>query len=183
MIELVPADEDDVAFLSLAQRIMNGALAALETREVFLVHVDNWFDFKWLYWGSSKGEGLRISPFTPNRVRSEKRFVWELDHSAWTSVALPKPLHFWQPGRRTPFLRRFSTDAAFIWYSGRTATNKVGSLMLYLSDANDYAWYASLKRDAHWSVDDEYQITRRDLSSFEDRGRQLELAQGAEAAT
>jgi hypothetical protein len=74
VIELVPAGHDDVAFLSLAQRIMKGAIAELEMREVFLVHVDNRFDHKWLGWWSRKEEELRIPTFTPNRVCSEKHF-------------------------------------------------------------------------------------------------------------
>jgi hypothetical protein len=48
MIELVPAEYDDLGFLSLARRIINGAIVELRMREVFLVHVDNWFDHKWL---------------------------------------------------------------------------------------------------------------------------------------
>src|SRR5215510_4576327 len=98
---------------------MNGAIAELGMREVFLVHVDNWFDHKWLGWWSRKEEELRVPTFTPNRVRSEK------------------PLHVRQPGR--PWLAqpldRFSKSAAFIWYSGNTTTNKAGSVMLYLSGA------------------------------------------------
>lgn len=90
MIELIPAEHDDAAFLSLAQRIMNGAVAALEIRDVFLVHVDNWFDHKWLRWWSRRGEELRVPTFTPNRVRSEKHFVWDVDKSAWTSVDTTK---------------------------------------------------------------------------------------------
>jgi len=178
MIELVPAEHDDVAFLSLAQRIMNGAIAALQMREVFLVQVDNWFDHKWLGWWSRKGEEeLRVPLFTPNRVRSEKHFVWDVEKSAWTSIGLPIPLHIRQPGR--PWLARpldrYSKCAAFIWYSGSTAMNKVGSLMLYLSGAEGYAWYASFKKDEHWAVSDEFRVTRRELASFEERGRQMEL--------
>ncbi len=48
MIELIPGEGDDVEFLALVQRIVNGAVSALDVREVFLVHVDNWFDHKWL---------------------------------------------------------------------------------------------------------------------------------------
>jgi hypothetical protein len=49
--------------------------------------------------------------------------------------------------------------------------------MFYLSGADGYAWYASLKKDDQWAVADEFQITRRELLSFEERGHQLELAQ------
>jgi hypothetical protein len=45
MIELAPTEFDDPAFLSLAQRIVNGAVTALAMREVFLVRMDNWFDW------------------------------------------------------------------------------------------------------------------------------------------
>ena len=179
MIQLVLAQHDDVDFLSLTQRIINGAIVALEITEVFLVHVDSWFDHKWLGWWSRKGEELRVPTFTPNRVQSEKHFAWDKGQSAWASVGLERPLHIRQPGR--PWLaqplEQFSKNAAFIWYSGNTATNKRGSLMFYVSGADGYAWYASLRKDDHWAVADECQITRRELLSFEERGRQLELVQ------
>ncbi len=135
MIQLLPAEHDDVDFLALAQRIVNGAVEVLHVREVFLVHIDSWFDHKWLRWWSRKGEELRVPTFTPNRVCSEKHFARVAERSAWTQVEQPKPLHVRQPGR--PWLAqplgRFSRNAAFIWYSGNTATNKAGSLMFYLS--------------------------------------------------
>jgi hypothetical protein len=163
VIELVPAEHDDLAFLSLAQRIMNGAIAELRRGEVFLVHVDTWFDHKWLGWWSRKEEELRLPTFTPNRVHSEKHYVWNPETSAWDAIGLPKALHVRQPGR--PWLAqpidRFSESAAFIWYSGNTATNKVGSLMFNLSGAEGYSWYASLKKSEEWTVADECRITRR----------------------
>jgi hypothetical protein len=183
MIELMPADNDDAHFLALAQRIVNGAVAALQRREVYLVHVDNWFDHKWLGWRSrgkhKKLLELRVPLFTPNRIRSEKHIVLDEETSTWTWVAMPNPLHRQQPGRPSlaERLDRFSKSAAFVWYSGNTATNKVGSLMLYLSDADKYAWYASFKKDGPWAVNDEFRITRRELAHFEERGRQMELVQ------
>ena len=54
-------------------------LDALDVREVFLVHVNNWFDHKWLGWRSwSEGE-LCVPSFDPHRVRSEKRFIRDED--------------------------------------------------------------------------------------------------------
>ncbi len=183
MIHLLPVEHDDTAFLSLAQRILNGAITALQMREVYLVQIDNWFDHKWLGWRSrwkhKTVEELRVPLFPPNRVCSEKHFVWNVETSAWNSVGLPTPLHIRQAGRPSLAkpLERFSKCAAFIWYSGNTATNKVGSLMFYLSGADEYAWYASLKKDENWTVADEFHITRRELISFEERGLQMELVQ------
>jgi hypothetical protein len=178
VIELVLAEHDDAAFLSLAQRIMNGAIAELRMSEVFLVQMDNWFDHKWLGWCSRKEEELRVPPFTPNRVHSEKHFVWKSETSTWEDIVLQKPLHVRQADR--PRLAQpldcFSESAAFVWYSGNTTTNKVGSLMLYLSGAEGYSWYASFRKSEAWAVADECRITRRELSAFEERGRQLELA-------
>ena len=178
MLELVGADQDDAAFLTLAQRIVNGAIAALEVHEVYLVYIDNWFDFKWLRWGTTgRDEQLRVPPFSPNRVLSEKRLFWDAQQSAWVSIGLRKPLNYWPAGGswHAMSIDRLAERAAFIWYSGSTATNKVGSLMLYLSGAGGYAWYASFRKGEHWTVADEHEITRRELESFAERGRQLEV--------
>jgi len=178
MIELVPIDNDDAVCLLLAQRIINGALAALEIRQVFLVHVDTWFDHKWLGWWSWKGNELHVPPFTPRRVRSEKRFLWNAELSEWTSSTLKKPLHIRQPGRASMGrpLDRYSKDAAFIWYSGSTSTNSRGSLMFYRSGAERYSWYASMQKGDRWAIAETCRVSPGELQWFEKRGRQLETA-------
>jgi hypothetical protein len=153
-------------------------------REVYLVHVDNWFDHKWLGWWSSwdhkELKKLFVPPFNPNRVRSQKHFIWDAQNLQWTFTGQGKPLHHRQAGRRHRGARRLehlSKSAAFIWYSGNTLTNRTGSLMLYLSGTEDYAWYASFRKDENWAIADEFKITRRELESFEERGRQMEMVQ------
>jgi hypothetical protein len=175
VIELIPSEHDDIAFLSLVQRILNGAIIKLDVREVYLVQMDNWFDWKWLGWRSRRGQELSIPPFDPNRVRSEKHFIWDTERLQWTSSDPPKPLHIRQPGRSWTAqpMGRFSSSAAFIWYSGNSATNKAGSLMFYLSGAENYAWYASFRKNTHWMVQGIRQITRWELMEFEDCGSQL----------
>jgi hypothetical protein len=184
MIELVPAENDDAAFLSLAQRIVNGAIEALQMHEVYLVHINNWFDYKWLGWWSwgdhRELKELCVPPFNPNRVRSQKHFLWDANSLRWTLTGQGKLLHLRQPGRRSScaqMIDRISKSAAFVWYSGNTVANPAGSVMLYLSGAEGYAWYASFTREKHWKIDDEFRITRRELVSFEEGGRQMELAQ------
>jgi hypothetical protein len=176
MIELVAVERDDAAFLLLTQRILNGAIAELQVREVFLVHMDNWFDYKWLgWWARKEDRELRIPMFTPNRVRSEKHFIWDVE---WTAAALPRPLHIRQAGRPCLALPldRFSRHALFAWYSGNTTINDMGSLIVYLSGGEGYAWYTSLRKDGDWAVTDELHITRRELVVFENRGREIEAA-------
>jgi hypothetical protein len=180
MIELVPTQHDDPAFLSLAQRIVNGAIADLHVREVYVVHVDNWFDFKWLGWWSWSKAGLErlvVPPFNPNRVRGQKHFIRDVDGTQWTCIGSGMPLHVRRAGRSSLAqpIDRVSDAAAFVWYSGNTATNTAGSLMVYRSGTDGYAWYASFKNEDGWTINGEARVSRRELRSFEERGRQLEL--------
>ena len=187
MIELVPAEHDDPAFLSLAQRIVNGAIADLQVREVYVVHIDTWFDFKWLGWWSwSKPDLSRlvVPPFNPNRVNGQKHFIQDTNGTEWTCVGSGKPLHVRQAGRSSLArpIDRFSNSAAFVWYSGNTVTNTTGSLMVYRSGTEGYAWYASFKKDDSWMIKGEARVSRRELQLFEDRGREMELLRSQEAS-
>ncbi len=177
MITLVPSDDDDPGFLSLIQAIINGALAVLETRELFVVQTHNWFDFKWLGFWSWTGKELKIPPFTPRRVRTQKHFTWDAASSCWRYDGPGQILHVDQPGRSylARPLSRLSGYAAFIWYSGNTMTNSAGSLMVYLPGADRYSWYASFHLDGEWKIKRECRIDRRELLSFLEKGRQIEL--------
>ena len=50
----------------------------------------------------------------------------------------------------------------------------MGSLMLYLSGEEQDCWYASFRKHGSWKVNDARQISRRELKSLEERGRELE---------
>ena len=179
-IELAASESDDAAFIELVQRIVNGVLADMLISEVYLVHIDNWFDHKWLLWWSSGGQQeltkLCVPPFNPNRVRSQMHFFRDAKNSAWIETDPGKALHVRQPGRRSQrkLLEQVSESAAFIWYSGNTLKNRAGSLMLYQSGDEDYAWYASISKKETWKIDDGFRITRRELASFEERGRPMD---------
>lgn len=182
MVELLSEQGDDTAFLALIERIVNGAITILEMREAYLVHVDNWFDHKWLGWWSRWGhrdlQELYVPPFNPNRVLSQKHFICEGESLSWALTGKGKPLHVRQPGRHASAqkLNQVSKSAAFIWYSGNTISNGVGSMMLYLSGSENYAWYASFKKDAKWAISDSFRITQRELMIFEERGNQIQPA-------
>jgi hypothetical protein len=109
-------------------------------------------------------------------VLLQKRFIWEPDSSQWTLTGEGKSLHFRQAGlgRRSVAqkLDQVAQSAAFVWYSGNSLTNGAGSLMLYRSGAENYAWYASFRKDEKWTIADGFKVTRRELMSFEECGRQ-----------
>src|ERR1017187_7495295 len=131
MIELIPLEHCDPDFLSLVQQIVNGAVVTLRARDVHLVHLDNWFDHKWLGWGTRRGDALRIPPFNPNRVCLEEHFVWDEGDARWTSFQVDMPLHVRRPGSSWQFhpVDLPSKFTALIWYSGNTITDGAGSLM------------------------------------------------------
>jgi hypothetical protein len=186
MIEFVCTEHDDPAFLSLIQRIVNGAIADLQVREAYLVHVDNWFDFKWLGWWSWGKEGLNrlaVPPFNPNRILGQKLLMQDARGMEWKCAGSGKPLHVVRAGRSSlaQSIDQFSKSAAFVWYSGNTVTNTIGSLMMYRSGTDGYAWYASFKKNDGWIAKGEARISRRGLVLFEDRGRRMELIQGEAA--
>jgi hypothetical protein len=184
MIQLPVTADDDPRFLGLAQRIVNGAISALRVPELYLVHVDNWFDHKWLGWWSSWEEKqpkiLYVPPFNPNRILAQHHYLWDSKNSAWALAGKGKDLHRRVPGRRARSRRKLdeiAPFAAFIWYSANTVANRAGSLMLYLSGTEGYAWYASFLNDLGWKVNDEFHVTRRELIAFEECGRSAELMQ------
>src|SRR5262249_48392627 len=141
----------------------------------FIIRVDNWFDYKWLGWSNRKTSELRVPPFGSNRVHSERRVILGNEPETWAEVRLPKSLHV--PDAARPELGQridaISNRGAFIWYSGNTAPNGIGSLMLYLSNAEGYCWYATFKNGECWALSDECQITRRTLLSFEAHGAEV----------
>lgn len=52
MTELIPGEHDDATFVALVRQIINAAIAAMETRELLVVDIDNRCDHKWLGCGT-----------------------------------------------------------------------------------------------------------------------------------
>jgi len=184
MIEFIPAKHDDADFVLRIQRIVIGTIVDLQVTEVYVVSIDNWFDFKWLGWWSWRKGALSrlvVPPFIPNRVLGQKHYTRHVGGADWAYAGSGNPLHICGVDRRTLAkpIDQISKSAAFVWYSGNTATNTLGSLMVYRSGTEGYAWYASFKKENVWNFRGEARVSRRELLSFEERGRQLELACGS----
>ncbi len=183
MIRFVAAPHDDPEFISLVERITNGAVAALNVGEVFLIHIDNWFDFKWLGWWSWGQKWLKrlvVPPFNPNRVLEQKRFVRDANEIDWKRTHSGRPLHVRRAGRQSfaQPIDGYSESAAFVWYSGNTATNTRGSLMFYGPGDQGDAWYAAFEKKEGWTIHRETRISRRELLSYEERGREMTIVSG-----
>lgn len=162
LIRLKPHPDDDSALLFRLRHIIAGAVRYARAKHAHIVKIDNWFGSRWrCFAGSPNGKDLHpenrlaIPPFAPKRVVAEASYRRSGDELMRIAA---RRLHETKivPSAAMPFYLddRFPSGV-FIWYSGNTANQDRGSLMVYevQKDADQRAWYAELqKRDGVWSV-------------------------------
>ncbi len=155
-------NNDDPAFLFRLNHIIAGAIRYARPKQAHIVKVDNWFGSRWrCFAGSLSGRDLHpedqlaLPPFAPKRVLSETSYRRYGDQLKRCDA---KRLHDTKiiPSVAMPFyLDEKMPSCVFIWYSGNTANQDRGTLMVYEVEKgeNQRAWYAELqKRDGIWSV-------------------------------
>lgn len=140
-----PSDDGD--FLDLVDRLVAGLVTSSEVH-VRVVRVDGWFGPKWLRFAGKtlgalgvhtrEGADLVVPPFTPARVVWEHAFVRKAADFGVDDDA--RPLHRAQAsaanlGRR---LAEFSTHGLFVWFSGATAENARGSVLVALLQGGEH---------------------------------------------
>jgi hypothetical protein len=164
-IRIASGITDDNDFIPLVQSVLSGLLAQGRPEQVWIIHIDNWFDHKWLrfsgngivkFWpgvgpiasdfiinrvDSSKSplyqERLTFPPFAPDRVLGQ----WSYSHGNGEYREFPSPAlpHSTERKRSKSNLQRrvqqFSGSACFLWYSGNTLANGRGAVMVYSVDA------------------------------------------------
>src|SRR5690349_2642154 len=153
MIKRTP--DDDQEFIGIVSRILSASIALYRPSEIFVVHIDNWFDVKWrAFSGKILGalgvwkKGLTIPPFVPNRVRIERHFTWEESCGEYVARDIEAVVAARLHRRQLSFqnlnrdIRHISDSAIFFWYSGASAQSGRGSVMLYrIEDGETSSWY------------------------------------------
>jgi hypothetical protein len=167
---------DDPAFLAVVDRIVSALVRRDQPADVYLVHIDNWFDHKWLRY-SGRGivdmaecypyfdvaldehsqEQLTFPPFTPNRVVAQYLFS-RLADGSYAEQAVPRLVHRRRRERSEKNLHRrvadFSRSGMFVWYSSGTVINHRGSLLVYSArDGVVDGWYAGFAERGGWHVE------------------------------
>src|ERR1700736_5908124 len=61
---------DDPAFIAIVRQIAAGATQLYSPAELYIFHVDTWFDFKWLGFVGDR----RLPPFRGNRIVSQRHY-------------------------------------------------------------------------------------------------------------
>jgi len=165
-MEIAVQSDDEAEFVKLVELAVNGVLHRYTPASLALVKTDNWFGRKWLYF-SGKALGalgvwnvptdrrpnnlLRIPPFVPERVVSQRRFI----APDYQEIDPGKPLHrhihsSFALERRVAELE---PRTALAWYSGNSLANGRGAFMAYIPVGTSYwPWYAELKRAETWGI-------------------------------
>lgn len=164
---------DAQEFMEHVEGIVNLAVAGRPSA-LYVVRINEWFGEKWLgfagkmlgSFGVSYREELRVPPFVPSRVVDE--ICYELVDGVYVRVVGRAALHI--PRSSSSNLRRKMKDvcpgAAIVWFSGQSARNGRGSVMVYVPFAAGHkGWYAEFVANARWSPQRLVAITRTELDS------------------
>jgi hypothetical protein len=187
-MEITPQFDDDPEFIRQVDQAVNGILCRCSPASLALIKIDNWFGARWLgFSGKALGlvgltiipsyrdrKHLRVPPFVPDRVVSQRRFVGP----AFEEIDAGKPVHKHIPASSA--LRRVvaieEPDVAFAWFSGKTKTTDRGALMMYIPAGDAYwAWYAELQRGEPWRITKAWEIKHEDLSRLMEETSELQI--------
>ncbi len=185
-MKILPEPDDATGFVEQIERAVDGVLSRYSPANVTLIKIDNWFGKRWLgFEGKFLGlagvtlkthnhptGNIRIPPFVPERVVSQRRFV----APAYEEIDAGAFVHQQMPSRDA--LRRQARiavpETALVWYSGNSKANGRGALMIYLPIGSSY-WplYVGLKDANPWRVTDCWNIKHEEYASLIDAGSTL----------
>jgi hypothetical protein len=179
MITLNQTESDDPKFIELINQILNGVISCHQPNQIYLIQIDHWFDFKWLFFsgvpfpqvGAYYSDILRLPPFEPNRVMSQFCFKKESASEPHYKFHQSKPLQVHQSSYRNLHKRLNQPNqlGLYIWYSGDTQKTGRGCLMVYwIEEAKATAWYISFLKDKNqnWKFNKSKNISQKEISDF-----------------
>jgi hypothetical protein len=170
-----------------------GVARDYEPARLYLIRIDNWFGPKWMHFAGKFRVGkraafgvhktdLHVPPFVPHRVVAERVFAGP----TYEGTVVTPPLHIECPSKQA-LLRRIADidkDAAFVWFSSASETQRRGSVMVYLPVATDPtagrrkglrgtgAFYVGFsQREMSWEPAMLRGVSRGEVAHFEESGR------------
>ena len=164
-IPVPQTEQDDLEFVELVSRILNGTARYYKPRDICLVQIDNWFGHNWKRFPAGLGslvrvrwfQSLRVPPFHRNRVKSQVHFSRinseEPLYGDEETVSLHLPYPTSEEPRYRP-LHRLTDSGVFLWYSSKTNSVDRGSLMVYwIEEKDELAWYVSFLTHGEWKIE------------------------------
>jgi hypothetical protein len=177
---------DDPQFVELVSRMISGIVTDKFPEEIFVTHIDNWFDHKWLnfsgigrvgFFGTYRDTALDPSwqdkitfpPFSPKRI-IEKYYTKRDETGDFPPLVKSHYLHpKWRASSCENLHKRvadYADSALFVWFSSNTNSNGRGSIMVYEARGGVYTWYISLSKSEEWGVVNTKGITREQFQSL-----------------
>jgi hypothetical protein len=168
VVELSLSEQDDQRFVDIVKSIVASLIDTYEPDNFYVVKVDNWFDYKWLFFEGKKlgavpvhmNNPIIVPPFSPNRIKQQISF--KVDSNGDYEDSKEPPLHFKQPSEKNLKRKLFKDDKAsfVLWWSGETKSNEKGSVMLYrqIENVSKYPtsgidfWYVSFIHGEEWKI-------------------------------
>jgi hypothetical protein len=182
----IPPEFDDAPdFIGHVEGAVNGVVRRHSPEALVLIKINNWFGSKWLgfsgkalgalgVWNKPRNkpaDNIRIPPFVPARVVSQRRFAAPTYHE----VPGGTPIHVRVPSPLA-LLRKAITVApgtALAWYSGNSKSAGRGAVMVYVPVGNSlWPWYAAFETGDRWRITETWDIKRDDLSKLMEQATQ-----------
>lgn len=187
-------ETDDAAFLEIVSDTVNGMLLETKVAGVSFVKIRDWFGPKWLGFSGKKMGAfgvhdypLNIPPFNPNRVLSQRFYVFSPDSMSYERNWPPFRLHPNQPSEENfhRYFARYVGSGAFIWYSSDSTRTGNGALMIYLTRHEKIlSGYLGLERasNGEWKARS-FRVEGRDIplelfKRWQESGRTVRLSSG-----
>jgi hypothetical protein len=181
-MRISPDTDDSPEFIALVEQLCLGVVFRFKPKQFVIIKIDNWFGSKWLGF-SGKALGavgrwdkphdrpateIRIPPFVPNRVISQRRF----SAPSYDEVNAGKPIHKQIPSSEA-LLRKAALHApqtALAWYSGNSIASARGALMVYIPNEGSYwPWYAGWEQRKGWRLIESWDITPEQIEQLSAR--------------
>lgn len=159
---LIKKENDNPNFVLNCEKIIQNRINLWNPTDIFITRIDNWFDGKWMNFAGTKlhaisfwnfDDILTIPPFHPNRIESSD--FYQKTAEQYVKKENQKTLHIYQESNDNlkRYISEFTNDGLFVWYSGNSKMNDVGTLMCYLVRESEYhSFYISLSEKKDWNV-------------------------------
>lgn len=163
-----PTAIDDPEFVALVGTFLQTYISSNTSKDLFLIHVDNWFGERWLgFCGKFRGiagirqrrgklagdrKNLATPPFRPSRIMSETRL-----EVPSTGAIREFPFRVFHREKNGGVIDYLFINGIYCWYSGNTCNNTNGCIMVYeLNRCGQDAWYIQF----HKTEEEKWTFTR-----------------------
>ena len=173
MITLHHTEQDDPLYRDLVEHLLNEMVRHHQPDELYIVLIDNWFDYKWLKFSGTVMHEIAVwkstvtlPPFHPSRVISQLHFCQSEREPLLYEAVPSKPLHILQPSVENldRALGEVTSSGILLWYSGTTQMTDRASVMVYtIEGQQEEAWYASFRKGKRWKLEKTKDIPRTEL--------------------